>query len=392
MATKNDIFQEFLKEYLANNRGGKGKILDHVTAVTKMHRKAVIRKFAAKQMKDPCEQEGRGRKTYYTPDVTSALKTLWQAANEPCGELLHPMIFEYVTILRRDGMWLDELRNPHSDATTIKLLAMSAETVRRRVSKFLKVRGKKRGISATRPSHLKAIIPIFKGPWRGLSPGHCQLDTVAHCGNTLLGDFIYSVNATESATYWLVLRAQWNKGQRATVESMKEMQRRLPIRWLGAHPDTGSEFINWVAKEWFDSENIDLTRSEPGKKNDNMYVEERNGHVVRKYLGYLRLDDPLLVPLVNEMYEVLADYLNHFQAVRRTIEKKRVGAKYVRKYEKIAKTPYQRMLEHSEVPVDTKQELRNKHEQLNPLLLKQQIDTLLTRMMKNRSMRMPPKR
>lgn len=87
------------------------------------------------------------------------------------------------------------------------------------------------------------------------------------------------------------------------------------------HPDTGSEFINWVAKNWFDAEGIKLTRSEPGKKNDNMCVEERNGHVVRKYLGYLRYDVPEIVPMMNELYQELALYLNHFMPVRRTIEK-----------------------------------------------------------------------
>ena len=58
-----------------------------------------------------------------------------------------------------------------------------------------------------------------------------------------------------------------------------------------------------------------------------MCVEERNGHVVRKYLGYTRLDCRDTVSLINERYDVLALYLNHFQALRRTLEKKRVGAK-----------------------------------------------------------------
>jgi len=386
MMTKNDIFEEFLLEYLGADQARKGEILDHITAVTKMHRKAAIRKFRAKQMSEAWQKGKRGRKTYYGPDVTAALKTIWEAANEPCGELLHPMIREYVDILQRDQMWKE-----HSDTATKKLLKMSEHTVRRRVSNFLKARGKKRGISATKPSHLKAIIPIFKGPWKDLPPGNGQLDTVAHCGSTLIGDFVYSVNYTDAPTYWVILRAQWNKGQRATLESMKEIQKRLPIKWLGGHPDTGSEFINWVAKGWFDSEDIDLTRSEPGKKNDNMYVEERNGHVVRKYLGYTRFDCVEVVPLINELYEVLEHYLNHFQTVRRTVEKKRVGAKYLRKYEKVAKTPYQRMLEHPDVPGQVKKQLHQKHEQLNPLRLKQEIDTLLTKIMKLQKSDQEPK-
>lgn len=376
MATKNEIFQEFLSKYLSADRARKGEILNHVTAVTSMHRKAAVRKFRRLQLRDPLRIVKCGRSTYYTPDVTAALRDIWDAANEPCGELLHSRIAEYVSILRRDGMW------SHRDETTGKLLAIGEHTVRRRVGAFITARGVRRGLSATKPSHLKSIIPIFKGPWKDLPPGHGQLDTVAHCGNTLIGDFIYSVNYTDAATYWVILRGQWNKGQEATVLSMKTIQKRLPVPWLGAHPDTGSEFINWLAKDWCSDEGIDLTRSEPGKKNDNMYVEERNGHVVRKYLGYTRLDCPDSVVLVNRLYDVLALYLNHFQAVRRTLSKKRVGAKYIRTYEKHPRSPYERMLTHSAVSESVKAQLRAEHEKLNPLVLKKEIDILIAKIMK----------
>jgi len=143
------------------------------------------------------------------------------------------------------------------------------------------------------------------------------------------------------------------------------------------HPDTGSEFINWTAKAWFEQAGIELTRSEPGKKNDNMCVEERNGHVVRKYLGYLRYDVPEIVPIMNELYYELNLYLNHFMPVRRTIEKVRVGAKYKRTYEKIAMTPFKRIMGHAAISEATKQRLCAEHDLLNPLHLKRKIDILI---------------
>lgn len=376
MITKNNIFERYLKEYLQANRDRKGDILDHVSDVTEMHRKASVRKFRVLQFKDPAHQDKRGRRVYYDKAVDAALRSVWEAANEPCGELLHPIIDEYVSILKRDKMW------KHNDEATGKLHSMSEHTVRRRVSSFRNKKSKRKGLSATKPSHLKSIIPIFKGPWNDKPPGHGQLDTVAHCGNTLLGDFVYTVNYTDAATYWIIPRAQWNKGQEVTLESMKGIEKRLPVLWLGAHPDTGSEFINWATKEWFNEKDIEFTRSEPGKKNDNMYVEERNGHVVRKYLGYTRLDNRESVSLINKLFDILALYLNHFQPVRRTLSKKRVGAKYVRTYEKRAKTPYQRMLEHEDVPDTAKEKLRAEHEKLNPLVLKKKIDTLISKIMK----------
>lgn len=144
------------------------------------------------------------------------------------------------------------------------------------------------------------------------------------------------------------------------------------------HPDTGSEFINWNVKSWCDTEGIEMTRSEPGKKNDNMYVEERNGHVVRKYLGYRRFDCPEVVPLMNDFWRVADLYQNHFKAVRRQTEKVRIGAKYVRKYEKVAKTPYQRMLDHPAVDEAIKEKLKAEHATLNPLVLKREMDRVLT--------------
>ena len=373
-ATTKDIFEEHLKAWreARGDRKKRGDIRSHVCFVTGMHKNSVSRKFRALQMRDPLHTDQRGRAVYYTPDATAALKEIWDVGDEACGELLHPQIREYVLVLKRDKMWA------HSAEATEKLLAMSEHTVRRRVAMFEKARGGRHGLSSTKPSSLKSIIPIFKGPWKDLPPGHEQIDTVAHCGESLLGDFAYSLSAIDSAVYWTNTRAQWNKGQEATAVSMDAIKHTLPFPWLLAHPDTGSEFINAQVKGWCDAEGISMSRSEPGKKNDNMYVEERNGHVVRKYLGYRRFDCPDAVQLMNDFYRVMGLYLNHFKAVRRQIEKVRVGAKYVRKYERVATTPYQRVLEHPALNESIKKRLRTEHTALNPLILKREMDKLLT--------------
>lgn len=377
MATKQDIFQEFLEEYISASRERKGEILDHITKTTKMKwRESAMRKFKRMQMRDSSHIDNRGRKVYYTKDVDAALFDLWEAANEPCGELMFPLINEYVSILKRDKMW------KHGDVATSKLLAMGKRTVRRRCEVFKRKYGIGKGKSSTKPSYLKSIIPIFKGPWNDLPPGNGQIDMVAHCGETLLGDYVYTLNYTDAPTYWVVPYAQWNKGAEATKDSLETICKRFPTDIVHVHPDTGSEFINYILKPWCDSKNIKMTRSEPGKKNDNMYVEERNGHVVRKYLNYTRFDFREVVDLINELYDVLTPYLNHFQAVRRTLAKERVGAKYRRTYEKIGKTPYTRMLENPDVSEEVKQKLREEHEKLNPLVLKRKIDTITGRIMK----------
>lgn len=373
MDTKNDIFQEHLRAYLEAEKQQKGAILKHVCFVTGMHRKAAIRKFRHLQMKRKGRQETRGRAEYYTADVTLALKTIWQAGGEVCGELLQPIVAEYVRILKRDKLWV------HGDLATEKLLSMSQGTVKRRVSKFKKAKKKKKGISDTKPSHIKHLVPIFIGPWQGKPPGFGQVDTVRH-SNSAFGDAVYSLNYTDAATLMPILRAQWNKGQEATREGMKAIQKQMPFKWLGAHPDTGSEFLNYNVMGWCKEQGIELSRSRPNHKNDNMYVEERNGHAIRKFIGYQTLNCPEAADALNSVYDILNLYLLHFVAVRRMTGKEKLSSRYKRTYEKVAKTPYQRILEHSEVLLEVKIKLTAEHEKLNPLLLKQEIDRRLRKL------------
>lgn len=367
MATKQNIFEEHLEQYLKANKAAKGAILDNVCFVTGLHRKAAIRAFRRVRRADPARTDQRGRPTIYGPGVTAALRTVWEAGSEVCGELLHPVTQEYIDTLQRDGMW------PHSPGTTVKLRSMSLGTMKSRVAAFMKARRKRKGISATSPSHLKHIVPTFNGPWKDKPPGHGQIDTVMH-SDTARGNAVFTVNYTDAAVCLTVPRAQFNKGQQATCSSMKSIQTALPFPWLGAHPDTGSEFLNWFVKDWCDQEQIEMTRSRPGRKNDNMYVEERNGHVIRKYIGYIKLDCPEAADALNEVYDVLTPYLLHFVTVRRMTGKVRIKSRYVRRYEPQAKTPYQRILEHPAVPEDIKTRLRLEHDKLNPLVLKREID------------------
>ena len=367
MATKKNIFEEHLKKYLKANRAEKRQILDHVCFVTGMRRKSAIRKFKHINMADPARVDRRGRPTVYGPDVTVALKAVWEAGNEVCGELLHPVTHEYIDILQRDSMW------PYHETVTLQLRQMSEGTMKNRVATFMKARRRRKGISTTSPSHLKHIIPTFNGPWRNKPPGFEQIDTVTH-SDTARGDAVFTVNCTDAAVCLTIPHAQFNKGQRVTLESMKAIQRKLPFQWRGAHPDSGSEFINWFVKDWCDLEKIELTRSRPNRKNDNMYVEERNGHVIRKFVGYLPLTCPEAAVALNEMYEVLIPYLLHFVAVRRMTGKLKIKSKYLRQYEKKAKTPYVRILEHPAITEAVKAKLQTEHARLNPLILKREIE------------------
>lgn len=375
MATRNDIFEEHLTAWLKakGKRKARREITKNICFITSVHPKSVPRAFLRAQMRDASVNHRRGPKTTYGPDVTVALKEIWNAAGEPCGENLHPLISEYVTIFRRDGMW------HHDQEATTRLIAMSLGTMKSRLSKFRRMLFPSYGKSTTSPSSIHSMVPIRSGPWNEACVGTMQLDTVAHCGRSTAGDYVFTVNSTDVATLWGTRRAQWNKGQEATVRSMEAMDGDAPFSILEWHPDSGSEFINWHCLEWSAARNQGLTRSRPNHKNDNCFVEERNGHVVRRWVGYARFDAREIVDALNAVYDVLTPYLNHFSASCRTTSKERIGAKWKITREKKSLTPYQRILLRKDVLDDVKNVLKQEHERLNPLILKREIDQRLKR-------------
>lgn len=377
MDTKQEVFKEKLQEYLAASKEEKGVILDIVCSVTKAHRKAAIRRFRSLQMKDKGIPDRRGRPVVYTKAVCAALKEIWECAHRICAERLHPLMGEYVAVLKRDGMW------KHSDRTTHLLLRMSMGTMKNHLAVFPHAKDG-RGRGATKPSHLKEIIPIRRGPWQNPNPGFGEVDTVAHCGSTLQGDFAYTVQYTDVATIWTCLAAQWNKGEEATKRSMKRIKSRLPISLLGIDPDSGSEFINWNLKRWCDEKKIVMTRTRPYMKNDHARIEQKNFTNIREFIGYVRIDNPEAVEMMNELYGALEDYINFFLPSMKCVAKIRIGSRYVRKYD-TAQTAYQRVLTHPLISDGIKNQLREKYATLNPRVLQQKSDRLIRRLYANKS-------
>ena len=278
MITKNNIYREHLEPWLKarKDKQVRSEIIDHICFITGVHRKSVPRSFKRIQMRGGSKEERRGRQTFYTNDVMAALKDIWDIASEPCAENLYGVLTDYVRILKRDGVW------NHPDQTTDKLLCMSLGTMKKRVSKFARKQFVSHGKSTTKAGAIHSLIPVRSGDWDTAPVGTEQIDTVAHCGHTVAGDFVYTVNSTDVATLWGSRRAQFNKGQEVTVHSMEYMERDTPFLVVEWHPDSGSEFINWHCHGWCETRNVKLTRSRPNHKNDNCFVEERNGHIVRR--------------------------------------------------------------------------------------------------------------
>ena len=371
-------FKKYKEEYWKADKKRKGEILNVMVELTGMHKKSIVRKFRKLQLTDIISKESmptkQGRPCIYNAEVLSALKQLWKLSEKLCGELLHPMIKEYIQQYQNNSDWR------YTKEVDSKLLMMSISTVKRKVNQFFKKDKStfRKGISTTRSSSIKMIIPIRDASWFEAKIGEGQLDTVVHCGNSLCGDMAYTLNYTDFKTYWTELRAQMNKGQIATQESLFYIKEKLPFNLLEIHPDTGSEFINYHLKSCCDNIGIRMTRSRPNHKNDNMCVEERNGHIIRKKVGYIRIDQKEAVDALNEYYETLCLFHNHFIAVRRTKEKIRIGSRYQRKFE-LAETPYQKIIESDEISNNQKQKLKKIHNALNMFELQKDLLLLMNK-------------
>jgi len=375
MATKQEVLREKLADYLAADKTGKGKILAELESIIHMHRQAIIRRLNVLAVRDPgWEKKHSGRKEKYGPRVTEALKEIWELADHICAERLHPQLTELVNVLKRCKEWV------YPSDTTNLLLTMSLGTVKDRIESFPKIpRG---GTGTTKPSELKELVPIRRGPWDNPQPGNGEVDTVAHCGSSLVGDYAYTVQYTDVATIWTLLNAQWNKGMIATKESLKAMYERSPFTITGFDFDSGSEFINYEVVPWCNTLTppVVCSRTRPYRKNDHARIEQKNYTNVRHWVGYLRYDDPRQVKILNQLYLLLEDYLNFFLPSMKCVKKERIGSKYRRVYD-TPQTAYARVLAHPNISDDTKTKLKVKYATLNPKTLKKNIEQLQQRLL-----------
>lgn len=350
----------------------KSHLLDELCDLTGMNRKYLIRKLNQKPQR---KKKRRGAKPIYEVAVYQPiLKVIWLAGDQLCSKKLKAVLPEWLPFFESEKGKLNA--DVHK-----KLLAMSPATIDR-ILKPLKPRYPHKGISGTKPGTLiKNQIPIKTNQWEETKPGFMEADTVAHCGNRLEGDFVWSLTMCDIFTTWTENRAVWNKGAYGVAEQIEDIEAVLPFKLKGFDCDNGSEFLNYHLIRKFSErpkeKAIQFTRSRPYKKNDNAHVEQKNWTHVRQLLGYHRFDKFKLVNFINDLYKHdWSDYQNHFIPTMKCIEKTKVGSKYKKTFDS-PKTPYQRVLDCKEISDETKSRLIAKHGKLNPFKLKRKIEKKL---------------
>jgi len=265
-----------------------------------------------------------------------------------------------------------------------QLYSISPATIDR-LLKTVRLKHPRKGLSGTKPGRLlKNQIPIKTDHWDVDRPGYFEADTVAHCGNSLAGDFVWSITLTDIKSTWTENRATWNKGSHGVRNQIEDVEKRLSFSILGFDCDNGSEFLNHHLKRYFARRDhaVQFTRSRPYHKNDNAHVEQKNWTHVRQLFGYDRFDKSCLVDLMNDLYRnEWSLYQNHFCPTMKLIEKKKINSRYYKRYD-TPKTPYQRLMESEFISQDAKDSLKDQHVTLNPFELKRAIERKLKHIFK----------
>lgn len=361
-------------KYRRSNLKKRSLFLDELCDLTGMNRKYLIRKLNKKKIKSI---KNRGAKPIYEPDIyLPIIKPIWLAADQICGKRLKVVLQDWLRFYEDEFGQID-------GPIKLKVLQISSATLDR-LLKPIKVNHKGRGISGTKPgSILKNQIPIKTNQWEETKPGFMEADTVAHCGTSLEGNFVWSLTMTDILLTWTENRAVWNKGAYGVGLAIDDVEANLPFEIKGFDCDNGSEFLNYHIIRKFaerpEEKAIQFTRSRPYKKNDNAHVEQKNWTHVRQLFGYHRFDKENLVEMMNDLYRnEWSLYQNHFIPTMKCVKKVKINSKYQRKFD-TPKTPYQRVLDCTDIPNEKKDALKLVHKVLNPFQLKRIIDKKLKR-------------
>jgi hypothetical protein len=327
--------QAIYDRYHKAGKQGKSLILDEFCKVCRYHRKHALRLLQRPKPSAAQPRITRRRPCRYSSAVLQIARELWKASGYLCGQRLKEAI----------PLWLPAARQRFQLSADLEkqLLAISARQLDRRLQSH-KRQLRSRFYSTTRPGRLlKSMIPIRTFNSDITRPGYLEIDTVAHCGRSLQGDFLYTLTATDIFTGWTDRVALLGKGQYAVVEALQTLQARLPFRLRGIDSDNGEEFINYHFLAYCRSHRLLFTRSRPNKKNDNPHVEQKNFTHVRSFLGWQRFESLQARDRLNELYaKELLYFQNLFQPSLKLKTKTHIGSKILRRYDR-PQTPFDRL-------------------------------------------------
>ncbi len=368
-SSRRELLCRVAARYQMGDRKERTAILDEFTATAGYARKYAIRQLNQVE-NGPRLPVQRSQRRWYGVDVEEALLVLWKAANFICAKRLIPFFPELIPVIERHGYLC------LSQETREKLLSISPATADR-ILKKARDAAKPKGVSTTRSgSLLKHQIPVRTfADWQDSRPGFMEADLVAHCGGRTDGAFLNTLVLTDIATSWTECLPLLHRSEAEVLRGLDCARRTLPFQLLGLDTDNGSEFLNEGLVEYCKREKITFTRGRPYKKNDQCYVEQKNGVIVRQLVGYDRFEGHLAYQQLGELYRVIRLYVNFFQPSMKLVSKRRNGSRVTKKYD-TARTPCLRLVASDVLEEHRRGYLDDFYHSLDPVQLLEQLELL----------------
>ncbi len=366
MATRKELIEGIGKRYRTSNRKEKQQILEEFTRVTGYHRKHAIRALKCDVAK-PSKERGHDR--IYDEAVHLALIVLWEAADRICGKRLKAALSLLIVAMERHG------RLALDPCVRQRLLTISAATIDRLLAptrgEGVGYRRRRGGIN----SALRQSIPIRTfADWKDVQPGFFEIDFVEHGGGITEGTFVHSLVLTDVASGWTECVALPAREQTLVIEGFAQVRAALPFPVRGFNSDNDSAFINDTVVSFCRAKHLQFTRSRAYRKNDQAWVEQKNGSVVRRLVGYGRLQGRAATLALARLYAVARLYVNFFQPSFKLKSKTREGAHVIKRYS-VPMTPCERLLASGCLDETSTLKLREQFLTLDPVALLHEIRT-----------------
>lgn len=362
--TRQDLLKAIRERYRAGTKDEKFRILDEFVAVTGYHRKHAIRLFSVVPAASGAIRRARLR--LYDDAVRQALVVLWEASDRVCGKRLKPLLPILVSALERHGHLTLE--------STVRagVLSASAATLDRLLGPTrAAVSGQRPGRRAIPAVRRNVPVRTF-ADWEEPLPGDMEADLVSHGGESTAGSFVHTLTLTDVASGWTECVALVVRDGALVAAALDQVRTSMPFPLRGFDTDNGGEFMNETVAAYCRVHGIPCTRSRPYHKNDQAWVEQKNGSVVRRLVGYRRLEGLAAAEALSRLYAASRLFVNFFQPSFKLAFKTRLGAK-VRKTYHAPETPYARLLASAAVTDEMKERLRAVAAQLDPLRLLEEI-------------------
>jgi hypothetical protein len=365
MATRRELVAAIRVRYGAATREEKGRILDELVSVAGYHRKHAIRVLTRPEVGATPRRRWHGRQ--YGEGDREALVALWEASDRICSKRLKPLIPVLLPALERHG------RITLAEDARARVLAVSAATMDRLLSDIrLVARGGQRRRAGFSSAVRRAVPVRTFGDWNDPPPGYVEVDLVAHAGTSAAGSFVQTVVLTDVATGWTECVPIVVRDGALVIEALGRARELFPFPLKGVDFDNDSAFMNEPVIGWCRERGLEATRSRAYRKNDQAWVEQKNGAIVRRLVGYGRLEGLLAAEVLARLYAAGRLYGNLFQPSFKLRHKTRIGARVIKRYH-APEPPVARALAHPALDEATKMRLRALQLTCDPVLLLAEI-------------------